>query len=83
VALFDGTEEHPPSKIRRYIITSVAFVILVALGCWYLLRFHKETNTVKQFSRHGRIGQLRARVSNVEAGAKFFIQRFYGGLGAE
>ena len=49
MALFDGTEEHPPSKIRRYIITAVAFVILVALGCWYLLRFHKETATVKQF----------------------------------
>ena len=49
MALFDGTEEHPPSKIRRYIITTVAFIILVALGCWYLLRFHTETKTVRQF----------------------------------
>jgi hypothetical protein len=49
VALFDGTDEHPPAKVRRYIITAAAFVILVILGCWYLLRFHKETTTVKQF----------------------------------
>jgi len=49
VALFDGTEEHPPSKVRRYIITGLTFVILVVLGCWYLLRFHQETTTVKNF----------------------------------
>lgn len=49
MALFDGTEEHPPSKIRRYIITGLTFVILVVLGCWYLLRFHQETTTVKNF----------------------------------
>jgi hypothetical protein len=49
VALFDGTEEHPPSKVRRYIITGLTFVILVVLGCWYLLRFHQETTSVKNF----------------------------------
>jgi hypothetical protein len=49
VALFDGTEEHPPSKVLRYIITTVVFIILVCLAGWYLLRFHKETTAVKQF----------------------------------
>ena len=49
MALFDGTEEHPPSKVRRYIITGLTFVILVVLGCWYLLRFHQETTSVKNF----------------------------------
>jgi hypothetical protein len=49
VTLFDGAEEHPPAKIRRYIITCLAFVALVVLFCMYLLRYHKEESTVKHF----------------------------------
>ena len=49
MTLFDGTEEHPPSKILRYLITSLVFVILVGGYCMWMLRFHKEKNTVKQF----------------------------------
>jgi hypothetical protein len=49
VGIFDSTEEHPPAKIRRYIITGLAFVLLVAGGCWYLLRYHTEKNTVRLF----------------------------------
>lgn len=49
MSIFDSSEEHPPAKIRRYIITGLAFVLLVAGGCWYLLRYHTERNTVRQF----------------------------------
>jgi hypothetical protein len=49
VGLFDSTEEHPPAKIRRYIITGLAFVLLVAGGCWYLLRYHTEKVSVNRF----------------------------------
>jgi hypothetical protein len=49
VSIFDSGEEHPPAKIRRYIITGLAFVLLVAGGCWYLLRFHTEKQIVRQF----------------------------------
>jgi len=49
VGIFDSSEEHPPSKVRRYIITTLAFAILVALGCWYLLRFHSEKSAVRHF----------------------------------
>jgi hypothetical protein len=49
VGIFDSSDEHPPSKIRRYIITSLAFVALVGLGCWYLLRFHNEKSTLHHF----------------------------------
>jgi hypothetical protein len=51
VSIFDSTEEHPPAKLRRYIITAVAFVIAVFLFLWYPmgLRFHKERSTVRQF----------------------------------
>lgn len=49
MALFDGGEEHPAHKVRRYIITGLVFVALVVGFCWYLLRFHKEKNTVRHF----------------------------------
>jgi hypothetical protein len=49
VGIFDSTDEHPPAKIRRYIITGLAFVLLVAGGCWYLLRYHTEKKTINHF----------------------------------
>jgi hypothetical protein len=52
VGLFDSTEEHPPSKIRRYIITAVAALVLAFLFLWYWpgnLRFYKERRTVDHF----------------------------------
>lgn len=49
MGLFDSTEEHPPSKVRRYIITGLAFIIAVTLFCCYLLRFHAEKSVVRHF----------------------------------
>jgi hypothetical protein len=49
VGVFDSNEEHPPARIRRYIITAVAFVILVFLGFQYLMRYHTEKDTVRKF----------------------------------
>ncbi len=47
--LFDSTSEHPPSKIRRYIITTAVFVALLTGTLWYLLRFHSEKTVVRHF----------------------------------
>jgi len=49
VGLFDGGEEHPPSKILRYIITVVAFIAAVSLFSWYMLRFHKQEHVARAF----------------------------------
>jgi hypothetical protein len=50
VGVFDSTAEEPHSKVRRYIITGVAFAALVSLGVWYyVLRFHAEKKTVHEF----------------------------------
>lgn len=49
MGLFDSTEEHPPAKLRRYIISGLVFAVLVVLFCWWLLRFHAEKNTVRHF----------------------------------
>ncbi len=49
MGIFDSSDEHPPDKIRRYVITGIAFVALVGCAIWYLMRFHTEKQTVHQF----------------------------------
>jgi hypothetical protein len=49
VGLFDTSDEEPKSKIRRYVISAIAFVVLVALGFWYLLRFYPEKRAAETF----------------------------------
>ena len=49
MGLFDSTEEHPPSKVLRYIITGVVFVGLIAGFLAYQLRFHTEERTLRHF----------------------------------
>lgn len=58
MGLFDSGEEHPHSKIRRYIITALAFVVAVALFCWYTLRYHHEEKTVETFLNYVVAGNL-------------------------
>jgi hypothetical protein len=47
LGLLDSTAEEPHSKLLRYAITTVVFIALLALGFWWLLRFHTEKQTVK------------------------------------
>jgi hypothetical protein len=49
VGLFDSTEEHPPSKVLRYIITGLVFVALIVAFVAYQLRFHTEEKTIRHF----------------------------------
>jgi hypothetical protein len=49
LTLFDGTSEHPESRLRRYAITGIVFVLLVWGGAWYMLRFHSEKAVVRNF----------------------------------
>jgi hypothetical protein len=49
LGLLDSTDEHPQSKLRRYLITTLVFILLVILGIWYLMRFHQEKLTVRHF----------------------------------
>ena len=63
VGLFDSTDEHPPARIRRYIITGVAALVLAFLFLWYWpgnLRFYKERNTVGHFMNEVAAGDFQA-----------------------
>ncbi|MFZ3331008.1 MAG: hypothetical protein WA197_10295 [Candidatus Acidiferrales bacterium] len=58
MGIFDSTEEHPPSKVLRYIITAVVFVALIGLWAGYEMRFHTEEKTVRHFMGFVVAGQL-------------------------
>jgi hypothetical protein len=49
VGLLDATGEEPKSKLRRWVVTGLVFVLLMAVGVWWLLRFHSEKKAVEQF----------------------------------
>lgn len=49
MGLLDSTSEHPASRLRRYLITTIIFIVLLVFGGWWLLRFHAEKVTVKHF----------------------------------
>lgn len=49
MGLLDGDAEEPSSKLRRYIVSGMAFALLVWLGAWWGLRFHAEKQTVESF----------------------------------
>ncbi|MBI1750119.1 MAG: hypothetical protein HY234_15885 [Acidobacteria bacterium] len=49
MGLLDSTGEEPESKLRRWVVTGAIFVLLVAIGIWWVLRFHNEKKTVEEF----------------------------------
>ncbi len=58
MTLFDGTSEHPESRLRRYVITGIAFILLVWGGAWYMLRYHSEKGVVRKFFTAVVAGQM-------------------------
>lgn len=49
MGLLDSDSEEPRSKLRRYVITGLVLVLLLALGVWYLVRFYPEKKAVGRF----------------------------------
>jgi hypothetical protein len=49
MGLLDGGAEEPQSKVRRYVVTGLVFLILFALGLWWIFRFYPEKKVVTEF----------------------------------
>ncbi len=49
MGLLDSTAEEPNSKLLRYVVSGVAFVLLVTFAFWYLFRFYPERRAVEHF----------------------------------
>ena len=49
MGLLDSDSEEPRSKLRRYLVSGLALVLLLSLGGWYVFRFHGEKQAVGRF----------------------------------
>jgi hypothetical protein len=81
VAIFDTSQEHPPDKVRRYIITTIVFIALVVGFAWYLLRFHTEVRTAKHFLDTVTSGNLEQAYHLWSPGPSYSYQDFLDDFG--
>ncbi len=49
MGILDTGAEEPKSKARRYVVSGIALVLLLAAGMWYMLRYTSEKHTVEHF----------------------------------
>ena len=81
MGLFDSSEEHPPSKILRYIISGVVFVALIAGFIAYQLRFHAEEKTLRHFMNAVIAGKMDEAYRIWKPSGIVFFQGFPGRTG--
>lgn len=49
MGILDSGPEEPKSRLRRYILTLVALVLLLIFGLWYTFRFFPEKRAAQRF----------------------------------
>jgi hypothetical protein len=49
LGILDSGPEEPKSRLRRYILTVVALVLLLVFGLWYAFRFFPEKRAAQRF----------------------------------
>lgn len=49
MGILDSTAEEPRSKLRRWVIGGLIFLLLMSAGVWWVFRFHKEKRVVAAF----------------------------------
>lgn len=49
MGILDSTAEEPRSKLLRWVIGGVIFLLLMSLGVWWIFRFHTEKAIVSEF----------------------------------
>jgi hypothetical protein len=49
MGLLDAGAEEPQSKALRYVVSSVALVLLLGASVWFFLRYTTEKHTVERF----------------------------------
>jgi len=81
LGILDSSEEHPHSKLRRYLITAAVFIVLVAGGAWYLLRYHQEKTTVRHFLDAIVTGHMDQAYAMWKAGPSYSLKDFLEDFG--
>ncbi len=83
MGLLDATEEHPASKLRRYVITILVFVLLGGGGLWWLLRYHAEKTAVYHFLNAVVAGNMQQAYSLWSPSPSYSLKDFQGDWGPD
>ena len=49
MALLQSGSEEPESRLRRYVLTGIALILILAAAGWYTFRFFPEKRTILRF----------------------------------
>ena len=89
MALFESPIDHPPSKLRRYVIRIAAVLVTIAVFVavfpaylWYPFVYHREVATAHRFMNAVSCGQPARGLSDLAAVAVVLVQGLHRGLGA-
>ena len=83
MGLLDATEEHPASKLRRYIITLVVFILLAWGGLWWVLRYHAEKTAAYHFLNAVVSGNMQQAYNMWSASPTYSLKDFEGDWGPD
>lgn len=83
MGLLDQTEEHPASKLRRYLITAAVFVLLAWGGLWWMLRYHAEKTVVYHFMNAVAAGSLQQAYGMWSPSPSYSYQDFVSDWGPD
>jgi hypothetical protein len=81
VGILDSTSEEPQSKLRRYVLTGAIFVVLIAGGLWWLLRYRTEKQIVRSFMDTVVAGELQKAYQLWKPSASYTYDRFLADWG--
>jgi hypothetical protein len=83
MGLLDATEEAPHSRLRRYLITILAFIVIGGGFIWYKLRYHTEKTAVYHFLNAVVAGNLDQAYRMWGASESYTLKDFTGDWGPE
>jgi hypothetical protein len=83
VGLLDATEEHPASKLRRYLITILVFLLLGGGFVWWKLRYHAEKTTVYHFLNQVVAGNMQGAYGMWSPSPSYSLKDFEGDWGTD
>jgi hypothetical protein len=83
VGLLDASEEAPESRVRRYLVTALAFIVIGGGFIWYKLRYHQEKTAVYHFLNAVVAGNMDQAYRMWGASESYTIKDFVGDWGPD
>ena len=83
MGLLDADHEEPKSKLLRYVISGVAFLILVAVGLWFVFRYEPEKRVVEHFMDADIAGNLQQAYQIWQPHPSYPYAQFVGDWGPD